>query len=66
MAYEIKDIGAQSISAIERPCESTISVPVHDNHLDRLLQAKEELNRKVNQLATELSALKVDHHHNAS
>ncbi|KAL3227665.1 hypothetical protein MRX96_048686 [Rhipicephalus microplus] len=66
MADKIMYIGAPSICAIERPCESTLSALVCDDRLDRLLQANEELNRKVDQLATELSALKVDHHRNAS
>nr|XP_037275532.1 uncharacterized protein LOC119168230 [Rhipicephalus microplus] len=65
MADKIMDIGAPSISAIEKPREFNLCAPVHDDHLDRLLQANEELKRKVDQLATELSALKVDHRPNA-
>ncbi|KAL3256031.1 hypothetical protein MRX96_017237 [Rhipicephalus microplus] len=60
------DIGTPSISAIEKPRESTLSAPVRDDCLDRLLQANEERKRKVDQLAIELSALKVDHRRNAS
>ncbi|KAL3249879.1 hypothetical protein MRX96_055778 [Rhipicephalus microplus] len=55
MAEKLVDISAPSISAIERPRESTLSLPVRD---DCLLQANEELKRKVDRLATELSALK--------
>ncbi|XP_075744138.1 uncharacterized protein LOC142802939 [Rhipicephalus microplus] len=62
MADKIMNIGAPSISAIERPWESTLSAPVRDDCLDRLLQVKEEVKHKV----TELSMLKVDHRHNAS
>ncbi|KAL3179583.1 hypothetical protein MRX96_037966 [Rhipicephalus microplus] len=58
MADEIIDIGAPSICAIERPRESKPFVPDRDNHSDRIHQANEELNRKVDHLATELSALK--------
>ncbi|KAL3249900.1 hypothetical protein MRX96_055768 [Rhipicephalus microplus] len=57
MAEKNMDISAPSISTIERPCESTLSVPVRD---DCLLQANEEIKHKVDQLATELSALKSD------
>ncbi|KAL3189699.1 hypothetical protein MRX96_021164 [Rhipicephalus microplus] len=66
MADKILDIGAPSISAIERPRESTLSAPVRDDRLDHLLQANEELNHKVDQLATELNALKVNHRRNVS
>ncbi|KAL3219384.1 hypothetical protein MRX96_030403 [Rhipicephalus microplus] len=58
-------LGAPFISLIETPRESTFSVPVHVDHLDRLLHANDELNRKVYQLATQLSALNVEHHRNA-
>nr|XP_037278206.1 uncharacterized protein LOC119171532 [Rhipicephalus microplus] len=60
------DIGTPSISAIEKPRESTLSAPVRDDCLDRLLQANEEQKRKVDQLAIELSTLKVDHCRNES
>ncbi|XP_037508781.1 uncharacterized protein LOC119385410 [Rhipicephalus sanguineus] len=39
---------------------------VRDDRLDRLLQANEELNRKVDQLAAELSLLKADHRRTTS
>ncbi|XP_075739018.1 uncharacterized protein LOC142784505 [Rhipicephalus microplus] len=60
MADKIMDIGVPYISAIKKSRESTLSAPVCDDHLD-LLQADEELKSKLDQLATELSALKVDH-----
>ncbi|KAL3246809.1 hypothetical protein MRX96_057420 [Rhipicephalus microplus] len=65
MADKIMDIGAPFISAIETPRESILSVPVHDDRLDRRLQANEQVNCK-DELATELSTLRVDHHRNAS
>ncbi|KAL3217467.1 hypothetical protein MRX96_050993 [Rhipicephalus microplus] len=58
MAYKIMNIGKLSISVIERPRESTLSALVREDCLDHLLQANEQLKRKVDQLATELRALK--------
>ncbi|KAL3193875.1 hypothetical protein MRX96_000160 [Rhipicephalus microplus] len=58
MAVKIVDTGAPCISAIERPRKSTLSALVRDKRLDRILQANEELDHKVDELATELSALK--------
>ncbi|XP_037518344.1 uncharacterized protein LOC119395129 [Rhipicephalus sanguineus] len=60
MTDKIIDVGAPSISAIDRR-DSSHFAPVRDDRLDPLLQANEELNRKVNQLAAELSLLKADH-----
>lgn len=65
MADKIMDVGAPSISAIERR-DSSHFAPVRDDRLDRLLQANEELNRKMDQLAAELSLLKADHRRNTS
>nr|XP_037290500.1 uncharacterized protein LOC119185710 [Rhipicephalus microplus] len=66
MADKIMNIGVPSISAIERPRKSTLSAPVLDDCLARLLQANERFNRKVDHLGTELSALKGYQRCNAS
>ncbi|XP_037567903.1 uncharacterized protein LOC119448753 [Dermacentor silvarum] len=66
MADKIMDVGTPAISGIERQRDSSPFAPVRDDRLDRLLQANEELNCKVDQLAAELSSLKADHRGSAS
>ncbi|XP_037555559.1 uncharacterized protein LOC119432468 [Dermacentor silvarum] len=66
MADKTMDVGTPAISGIERQRDSSLFAQVHGDRLDRLLQANEELNRKVDQLAAELSSLKADHRGSAS
>ncbi|XP_049528972.1 uncharacterized protein LOC125947743 [Dermacentor silvarum] len=61
MADKIMYVGTPAISGIERQRGSSLFAPVHDDRLDRLLQANEELNRKVDQLAAALSWFNADH-----
>ncbi|XP_037579476.1 uncharacterized protein LOC119462201 [Dermacentor silvarum] len=58
MAGKIMDVGTPAISVIERQRDSSLFAPVHDDRLDRLLQANEELNPSTT--VTTFGGLKTD------